>query len=140
MTVSMTDLKVLTVVDGDGEIIHKFIERLSFKGTLYLVYVKDIGFYPAEVLLEFEKSYNKIRDRGLNVLNRIAKKAEELGFKTEIVGVQIGSAVERILKLEEQLKPDILIVGCKCGLGRILSEGYIDSIICKAKRPVLIAR
>jgi len=138
----MTGLKMLTVVDEDGKNIDRYLEKLSksFKGTLYLVYVKDVGFYPAEALLEFEKSFNKIKEKGLKVLNRIAKKAEELGFKTEIIGVQYGVAIERILKLEEQLNPDVLIVSHKCGFRRILSEDYIDSIICNARSPVLIAR
>ncbi len=143
MTVLMNDVKVLAIVDENSKYIDKYIEKLSksFRGTLYLTYVKDIGFYPAEVLLEFEKSFNKIKRRGLEVLNRIAKRAKELGFKTEILGVHCGIAIERILRLEEQLNPDLILIGYRCGLfRRLLSEDYFDTILCKAKTPILVAR
>ena len=143
MTVSMNDVRILAVVDENTKHIDEYIEKLSksFRGTLYLTYVKDIGFYPAEVLLEFEKSFDKIKRKGLEVLNRIAKKAKEFGFKTEILGVHCGIAVERILKLEEQLNPDLILIGYRCGLlRRLLSEDYFDSLLCKAKTPILVAR
>ena len=141
MTVSMNDVKILVVVNERSEYIEKGLEKLpkQLKGILYLAYIKNIDFYPAEVLLEFEKTFENIRKRGLNILNKIANKARKLGFKTEIVGVYCG--INKVLELEKRIKPNIILVDCKCGLfRRLLLDDYFDSLLCRTKTPILVAR
>jgi nucleotide-binding universal stress UspA family protein len=139
----MNQARILAVVDENGRSTERCIERLAEKvrGVLYLVYVKDVHPYPAEVLLELEKRYNDIKSKGTGILKEISAKAEKLGFKTEILGVHCGIAAERILKLEKQLNPDIILVEYECSpLKRLFSSNYVDTLFCKAKAPVMVAR
>jgi len=108
----MKDLKVLVVVnDKNSELAEKCLEMLSnkFEGKVYLVYVKDVDYYPAEVLLEVEKTYDKIRDEGLTILNKIVEKVKQLGFDTEILGVYCGISSERLMNIYKSIDPDILV-------------------------------
>ena len=112
MTVSMKDLKVLVVVDDkNSELVEKCLEKLSsrFGGKVYLVYVRDVDYYPAELLLEVEKTYDKIKDDGLTILNKIAEKAKQLSFETEILGVYCGISSERLVSIYKSIDPDILV-------------------------------
>ena len=144
MTVLMDDVKILVVVDENSKQIDTCIEKLSekIKGTLFLLYVKDIDFYPAELLLEFDKTFDRVKSRGLQILSKLAEKAKTCGFKTKILGVHYGIALERILKLEKQLNPDLILVGFECGglFRKLLRENYLNDLLCKANTPILVAR
>jgi nucleotide-binding universal stress UspA family protein len=143
MTVLMNDVRILVVVDENSKQIDACIEKLSekIKGTLYLLYVKDTDFYPAELLLEFDKAFDRLKNKGLQILSKLAEKAKMCGFRTEILGVHYGIALERILKLEKQLNPDLILVGFECGLFRRLFLGdYLNDLLCKANTPILVAR
>jgi nucleotide-binding universal stress UspA family protein len=108
----MKDLKILAVIDDkNSELVEKCLEKLSnkFGGKVYLVYVRDVDYYPAEVLLEVEKTYDKIRDEGLTILNDIAEKVKQLGFDTEILGVYCGISSERLVSVYKSIDPDILV-------------------------------
>ena len=140
---TVDDVRILVVVDENSKQIDACIERLSekMKGTLYLLYIKDTDFYPPELLLEFDKAFDRLKNKGLRILSKLAEKAKMCGFRTEILGVHYGIALERILKLEKQLNPDLILVGFECGLFRKLFLGdYLNDLLCKAKTPILVAR
>ena len=103
---------MLAVVDDKNkELVKTYLQILSkkFKGTVHLIYIKDVDYYPAEVLLEVEKAYDTIRDSGLAILNDVAKKAKDLGFDTKVLGVYCGISSERLLSIFKSVNPDMLI-------------------------------
>ncbi len=65
-----------------SEHVLRIMKKLSkkFGGVVHLVYVKDIDYYPVEVLLEAEKSYKSLKKSGLKLAEDLAKKIKELGF------------------------------------------------------------
>jgi nucleotide-binding universal stress UspA family protein len=91
------DVKILAVVNEKwGDVL--CLQRLSkkFRGTIHLLYVKDIEPHPAEVLVGLEKRSGEIREKGMEILSRIAKKAKSLGFDVGVFGVHCGIAAERL--------------------------------------------
>jgi hypothetical protein len=108
----MIETKVLVIVnDKNVESVEKCLEKLSekFRGKVYLVFMRDVDYYPAEILLEVEKSYENIKEEGMNILNRVSEKAKSLGFDVEVLGVYCGIASERVKYMDKSIKPDILV-------------------------------
>jgi len=108
----MKNLKILAVInDKNSELVGRYIEILSrkFGGKIYLVYVKDVDYYPAELLLEVERTYDTIKNSGLAILNNLAERSKNLGFNTEILGVYCGISSERLISIFKSINPDILI-------------------------------
>ncbi len=112
MTSLAKELKILVIVDENvvGKI-ERYLEKLSskFGGKLYLIYMKDVDYYPSEVLLELEKKFNKIREETLNILNNLAEKAKSYGFNVEMMDVHIGISSQRLAELYKRINPDILV-------------------------------
>jgi len=137
------NVKILVVINREDNSIQECLKRLSskIKGSVHLLYVKDIEPYPAEVLIELEKKYNEIKEKGTKVLRDLSNKIKELGFKVEVLGVHCGIAPERILKLEDELNPDIILLQYKpSALKRLFSRDYVDIVLSKSKAPILIAK
>lgn len=140
----INDVKILVVTNGEnGEKISKCLEKLSTKirGNVYLVYVKDIEPYPAEVLIELLKQYERIKRRGQKVLEDLAEKIKELGFKVDILGIQCGIVSERISKIEEQVNPDIILVEYEYSrIKRLFGDCIFDLVLEESRAPVLVAK
>ena len=138
-------VKILVVTTGKRyENIPKCLEKLSkkIKGQVYLMYVKNIEPYPVEVLIELLKQYDKIKKDGQRILEDLAKKIKKLGFNVNILGIHCGIAFERILKIEKQLSPDIILVEYESSrLKRMfLEDETLDLVVAKLNTPILIAR
>ncbi len=137
------DVKILAVVNDNWKGIPACLQRLSrkLKGTIHMIYVEDIEPCPAEALIELEGKCSEIREEGMKILKKLEEKAKSLGFNVEILGVHCGIVSERVLKLEKQLNPDIILVEFKRSfLGRLFSTDYVDTLLCKAETPILIVR
>ncbi len=118
MTVLMKELRILAVVNKDPEKVKKGLVKLSknFKGTVYLLHLRNFDFYPAEVLLEFEKKFEELKERGLRMLNDIASEIEKVGFDVKVLGVQYGIAGERMRRIVNELNPDLVVLEKRCEL------------------------
>ncbi len=141
----INDVRILVVINEEQhEKITKCLERLSnkIKGSVYLVYVKDIDPYPAEVLIELLKQYDKIKEDGQKILKNLASKIRDLGFGVNILGIHCGIISERLSKIEEQLKPDIILVEYESSKFKktFLKDHIFDLIVAKLRTPILIAK
>ncbi|ADB58847.1 adenine nucleotide alpha hydrolase family protein [Archaeoglobus profundus] len=87
------------------KIMKKFSEK--FDGIVNLVYVKDIDYYPVEVLLEAEKSYDSLKKFGLKLAEDLAKKIRKLGFKQVHIDFCMGHRSE--IEYMKNKNPDFII-------------------------------
>lgn len=88
-------------------IMRKIREKLT--GDVCIVYVKSVEhYYPAEILIEMDKSYDSLKEKGKETLNRIVETLKEMGFHIFSEDIYIGQSPE-IRHYLETCDPDFLI-------------------------------
>jgi hypothetical protein len=107
-------VRILVVVGKNGQKALDCIAKLAnrgLRGEVYLFYVENVEPYPAEFLIELEKGgYNKIKEKGMKILNELAEKIKDMGLDVKILDTYCLTAAEDILKLKKQIDPDFIII------------------------------
>jgi len=138
--------RILLVLDdtGRGDVAFKRLKKLAedgLRGEVYLFYVKEMEV-PPFVSEERELStYHRLMRELMDKLEKYKMELENIGLKVSDVNVVFGKYADRILMIEKELNPDMIVVGLKTGLlRRFLAKDPCEVLLKKSKANLLICR
>lgn len=126
-----------------GKALDEVIE-LSESGTnlkAFLLYEADIEPIPALDEKAEKEFFEKIRREATKKIEEAVKRLTEEGVKTEVLPMHLGIALEDILKKEDIVNPNLIIIEKHnhSRFGKYLG-GLSDNLIQKARGPVLVIK
>lgn len=138
-------IKVLVVLNPNFgcEAVDKIIELVHSgltKITVYMKYVVDMD--PVAGLYIKEEQFTKMRKKGQEIIEQQVKRLQDAGLDVEILPSHFGIATEEILRVEKQIKPDLVVTSAPVlsTFRRLLTGDFSENVVRKAKVPVLTVR
>ncbi len=139
--------KVLVVVDEteSGRIaLDKLIKlaRMGLRADVYIVFVKEMEVPPMVSEKKEIEAYHRMRLKAMKLLERYINELESVGLRVRDVKVVFGKPSERVLRIEKDVEPDLIVVGVKRkSLFRRLLEGDpCRDLIEKSKTSIVICK
>jgi len=134
---------VILRADDKGKALDEVIE-LSESGTnlkAFLLYEVDIEPMPTLDEKAEKDFFDNIRREGAEKIEEAVKRLNKAGISTEVLPMHVGIALEDILKKEDLINPNLIIIEKHnhSGFGKYLG-GLSDNLIQKAKGPVLVIK
>ncbi|AAB89722.1 MULTISPECIES: universal stress protein [Archaeoglobus] len=142
--------RILLVLDdtGRGEIAFQKLKKLAedgLRGEVYILYIREMEvppFVPEEKELA---AYHRLMTQSMKKLEGFKNQLEKAGLKVSDVSVVFGKYADRLLLVEKQIKPDLIVVGFKGGLLKRVIGGFFGKDPCevllkKSKASLLICR
>lgn len=147
VTFSLPEIsKILLVIRNDTDhrkAIENAISIASGKSAkVYVLYTVDMELPPIVPETIEKEIYDKLREEGKRIVDEAIKKIRAAGIEVEVVGMHFGFAAERILKVERELKPDLIILSTRglSTLKKILMGSVSEEVTKEAKAPVLLVK
>lgn len=138
--------KILLVLRNDADYKKAVENAISIAGgrnsRVYVLYAVDMELPPI-VPEDIEREvYNRLREEGRKIVDDAVRKLKAAGIEVEEVGMHFGFAAERILRVERQLKPDLIILSTRglSTLKKILMGSVSEEVTKEAKAPVLLVK
>ena len=139
--------KVLVVVDEteNGRIaLDKLLKlaRMGLRADVYIVFVKEMEVPPMVSEQKEIEAYHKMRLKAMRILESYIKELENVGLRVKDIKVVFGKPSERVLRIERDVEPDLVVVGVKkrSFFRRLLEGDPCKDLIEKAKSSVVICK
>ncbi len=138
--------KILLVLRNDADYrkaIENAISIASGKNAkIYVLYAVDMELPPIVPEKVEKEIYEKLREEGKKIVDEAIEKLKAAGIEAEPIGMHFGFAVERILKAEKELNPDLIILSTRglSTLKKILMGSISEEVTKEAKAPVLLVK
>jgi len=110
------------------------------KCKVYVKYVVDMD--PIAGLYLHDAHFDKMRKEGRDIVGRQVDMLHDSGVDVEVLPSHFGMAAEEILRVEEQMRPDIIVVAAPqaSALRRLLQGDFREDVVRKANAPVLTVK
>ncbi len=147
ITIGLPEIsKILLVLRNDADYKKAVENAISIasgrNSRVYVLYAVDMELPPI-VPEDIEREvYNRLREEGKKIVDDAVRRLKAAGIEVEEVGMHFGFAAERILRVEKQLKPDLIILSTRglSTLKKILMGSVSEEVTKEAKAPVLLVK
>lgn len=138
--------KFLLVLDDTerGKIAFQKIYELAkqgLRGEVFLLYIREMEIPPFVSEEKEMSAYHRLMTQSIEKLEKYKKELEDVGLVVSDVKVAFGSYADRILMLEREIKPDLIVVGLKKRVvSRLFGKDPCEILLKKSKANLLICR
>jgi nucleotide-binding universal stress UspA family protein len=138
--------KLLLVMDETerGKIAFEKLLRLAELGLrteVYLLFVKEIEIPPIVSEEKELSAYHRMMSETLRKLESYKEKLESMGLKVSDVKVTFGKLADRILLLEKEIKPEMIVIGMKKSpISRLFGRDPCEVLLKKSKSTIIVCR
>lgn len=138
--------RILLVLDDTsrGDIAFQRLKRLAkdgLKGEVYLFYIKEMEVPPFVSEEKELTTYHRLMMESMRKLDKYKMELEELGLKVSDVDVVFGKYADRVLMIEKEVNPDMIVVGLTSGwISRFFAKDPCEVLLKKSKANLLICR
>lgn len=138
--------RILLVLDdtGRGEVAFQKLKRLAeegLRGEVFILYIREMEVPPFVSEEKELAAYHRLMNESMKRLQRFKEELERAGLKVSDVNVMFGKYADRVLLIEKEVKPDLIVVGLKRGiLGRIFGRDPCEVLLKKSRASLLICR
>lgn len=140
---SVKALIVLTQDSGClamGQVIELVRSGLT-RTIVYLKYVVDMD--PVAGLHIKEEQFDRMREKAQQIVGQQAEELKKAGLEVGILPPHFGIAAEEILRVEEQIEPDVIVIVAPTSstFKRLLmGRDFSEEVVRTARTPVLTVR
>ncbi len=138
--------RILLVMDETerGEIAFRKLLKLGewgLRGDVYVLLVKEMEIPPIVSEEKEVGAYHRMVSMALGKLEEYKKKLEKAGYRVSDVKVTFGKLADRILMIEKEVKPEIIVVGMKGSpISRFFSRDPCEVLLRKSKATIIVCR
>jgi nucleotide-binding universal stress UspA family protein len=144
-TDGFTGVKALVILDPkiSSEAIDR-VAKFACSGVagckVYVKYVVDMD--PIAGLHFHDAHFDLMRKDGREMVDVQASRLRDSGVEVEVLPSHFGMAAEEILRVEEQIRPDVIVVRAPRSplIRRLLPRDFREEVVQKASAPVLTVR
>lgn len=138
--------RILLVLDdtGRGEVAFQKLKRLGeqgLRGEVFILYIREMEIPPFVSEEKELAAYHRLMSESTKKLQQFKEELEKSGFRVSDVNVVFGRYADRVLLIEKEIKPDLIVVGLKSRfLGRFFGRDPCEVLLRKSKASLLICR
>jgi len=138
-------LRALVVLSpkAGGEAVDRIMELVesgALKTTVYVKYVVDMD--PVLSVYFQDTQFDAMKMEGQRIVDCEANRLRDRGIQVEVLPSHFGIAAEEVLRVEKQIRPDLIVIGAPrtSRVRRLLWADFSTDVVRQAISPVLTVR
>lgn len=117
------------------------LAKQGLRGEVFLLYIREMEIPPFVSEEKELTAYHRLMTQSMEKLDSYRRKLEEVGLVVSDIKITFGRYADRILMLEREIKPDLVVVGSeKRLLSGLFTKDPAEILLKKSKANLLICR
>ncbi|WP_202319884.1 universal stress protein [Archaeoglobus neptunius] len=137
--------KILLILDDTerGKTAFKKLLELAedgLRGEVSILYIREMEIPPFVSEEKELSSYHRLISHTMEKLEKYKQELENAGFTVSDVKVSFGKYADRVLILEKEMHPDLIVVGMKRSISGLFRKDPCEVLLKRSRSNLLICR